>query len=137
MTQPKITVQSLVAAELPKVWAYYTQPQHITQWNFAHPSWHCPSASNEVRVGGKYFARMEPRDGGFGFDFEAIYLYVQDLEQFTYEFGGRQATVLFKEMDGKTEVTVTFDPEDENLLELQREGWQAILDNFKSYAENN
>ncbi len=137
MTPTKITVQTLITADLPKVWSFYTGPEHITQWNFAHPSWCCPAATNDLCVGGKYFARMEAKDGSFGFDFEAIYLDVQDLEQFTYEFGGRQATVEFKKKDELVEVTVTFDPEQENSLELQRDGWQAILDSFKNYVESN
>ena len=137
MPSQKIIVQSLISADLPKVWSFYTGPEYITQWNFAHPSWHCPAASNDLRVGGKYFARMEPRDGGFGFDFEAVYLEVKEHEEFTYEFGGRQARVEFKEKGDRVEVIVTFDPEDENVLELQQQGWQAILDNFKNFVENN
>ncbi|MBC6368517.1 SRPBCC family protein [Algoriphagus sp. AK58] len=135
MTHPKITVQALVSAPLATVWERYTQPEHITQWNFAHPSWHCPSASNDLQVGGRYFARMEAKDGSFGFDFEAVYLEIVPMKSYSYEFGGRVCQVEFKEMDGKTEVKVTFDPETENSLELQQNGWQAILDNFKNYAE--
>lgn len=135
MSLPTITVQALVSSPLEKVWEKYTQPEHITQWNFAHESWHCPAASNDMQVGGKYFARMEARDGSFGFDFEAVYLDVQPLKSYSYEFGGRVCQVEFQEIDGQTEVKVTFDPETENSLELQQNGWQAILDNFKKYAE--
>ncbi|MCU0400115.1 MAG: SRPBCC domain-containing protein [Algoriphagus sp.] len=135
MSNPKITVQALVSAPLATVWERYTHPDHITQWNFAHESWHCPAASNDMQVGGKYFARMEARDGSFGFDFEAVYLDIKPLISYSYEFGGRVCQVEFQEKDGKTAVTVTFDPETENSLELQQNGWQAILDNFKSYAE--
>lgn len=80
-------------------------------------------------------ARMEAKDGSYGFDFEAVYLEINHEQNFTYEFGGRLATVVFKEADGQTEVTVTFDPETENSLELQRQGWQSILDNFRTYCE--
>ncbi len=135
MPLPAITVQALISAPISKVWERYTQPEHITQWNFAHESWHCPAASNDMRVGGRYFARMEARDGSFGFDFEAVYLEIKPMESFSYEFGGRIAKVEFVETEGTTQVKITFDPETENSIELQREGWQAILTNFKSYAE--
>lgn len=135
MSLPKITIQALVSAPLATVWERYTQPEHITKWNFAHESWHCPAASNDMQVGGKYFARMEAKDGSFGFDFEAIYLDISPLKSYSYEFGGRICQVGFQEIDGKTEVKVTFDPETENSLELQQNGWQSILDNFKNYAE--
>ncbi len=137
MEQIKITVQALIHAELNKVWDYYTQPGHITQWNFADPSWHCPTATNDLKVGGVYRARMEAKDGSFGFDFEAVYTEIHHGESFVYEFGGRQASVVFNEQNGQTEVTVTFDPETENPIELQKNGWQAILNNFKKYTETN
>lgn len=132
----KIVVASRVSAPKNKVWEVYTQPQHIVGWNFADPSWHCPHAENDLRTGGRYTARMEARDGSYGFDFEAIYTEVNLGERFTYEFGGRFATVDFKEAEGQTEVTVTFDPENENPVELQRQGWQSILNNFKAYCES-
>jgi len=135
MTQEKITVTAKVLADKQKVWDYYTQPEHITKWNFADPSWHCPTASNDMQVGGQYVARMEAKDGSFGFDFVAVYTKINPGENFTYEFGGRLATVEFKETNGYTIITVTFDPETENSIELQRNGWQAILDNFKKYTE--
>jgi len=132
----KITVQTTVAVDLEKAWDAYTRPEHITQWNFADPSWHCPQAINDLRVGGRYHARMEAKDGSYGFDFEAVYTDVQPGIQFTYEFGGRRATVLFQTHDNLTEVSVVFDPETENALELQRNGWQAILDNYRKHTES-
>lgn len=137
MTKEKITVKAVVAAGKQKVWDYYTMPEHITQWNFADPSWHCPSASNDLKIGGRYVARMEAKDGSFGFDFEVTYTDVKEGEYLTYEFGGRMAHVTFTELNGKTEVCVVFDPEDENSIELQKNGWQAILNNFKTYTEAN
>ena len=131
----KLIVRAEVAASKEKVWNLYTQPEHITRWNFAHPSWHCPSASNDLRVGGRYLARMEAVDGSFGFDFDAIYTEVIPHERFTYEFEGRIAVVEFISHGETTEVLITFDPETENPIEMQQQGWQAILDNFKSYAE--
>lgn len=135
MENDKITIQTAIAADKEKVWDYYTLPEHVTGWNFADPSWHCPSASNDLRPGGKYVARMEARDGSFGFDFEAVYLDIQLHDHFTYEFGGRQATVTFKESGDSTVVTVSFDPETEHPVEMQKNGWQAILNNFKKYVE--
>ncbi len=133
----KITLKTTVLAGKQKVWDYYTQPVHITKWNFADPSWHCPTATNDLKVGGRYVARIEAKDGSFGFDFDAVYTDINKGENFTYEFGGRFATVEFKETNGQTEVTIKFDPETENSIDLQRQGWQAILDNFKKYTETN
>lgn len=133
----KITVTALVNASSDKTWECYTSPEHITQWNFADPSWHCPRATNDMRVGGTYNARMEAKDGSFGFDFEAVYTEIEDGKHFSYEFGGRNATVAFTPQGDQTEVTVTFDPESENPVEMQQAGWQMILNNFKSYTESN
>ena len=107
-------------------------------WNFADPSWHCPSATNDLTVGGRYVARMEAKVGSFGFDFDAVYTDVAHEERITYTFGGRYATISFVEDvedSGTTEVTISFDPETEHPIELQREGWQAILNTFKHYTE--
>lgn len=136
MQSEKITVRALVKANKQKVWNYYTQAQHIVNWNFADPSWHCPDASNDLRVGGLYRARMEAKDASFGFDFEAIYTMVNPGEGFSYQFGDRYATVELKGIDGHTEITVVFDPETENPHELQQKGWQSILDNFARYTES-
>lgn len=136
MQTNKITVQALVRANREKAWRYYTQPQHITQWNFADASWHCPYASSNLTPGGQYVARMEARDGSAGFDFEATFTEIVPEENFTYVFGGRYATIEFElQDDDHTVVTVTFDPETENSHELQQHGWQAILNNYKQYTE--
>ena len=131
----KITIKAIISADKQKVWDYYTQPEHITKWNFADTSWHCPSASNDLKIGGRYFARMEARDGSFGFDFEAVYSEISMGNNFSYGLGERNVRVEFKELIKQTEVTVSFDPETENPIELQRNGWQAILNNFKNYTE--
>jgi uncharacterized protein YndB with AHSA1/START domain len=137
MKREKIQVRTSVMADKQKVWDYYTSPEHITQWNFAHPSWHCPSASNNMKIGGRYVARMEARDGSSGFDFDAIYTEIIILESFIYQFGDRFAKIEFNNMNNQTEVIITFDPETENSIELQKNGWQAILNNFKEYVESN
>jgi uncharacterized protein YndB with AHSA1/START domain len=133
----QIIVSALIDKEVKQVWDSYTNPKHIIHWNFADPSWHCPNAVNDLRIGGKYIARMEARDGSFGFDFECTYTNIIEGEEFSYDFGDRKARVQFKNLDKQTEITVSFDPEDENSLELQQNGWQAILNNFKKYTETN
>ena len=134
----QITIDAKVNAPIEKVWDYYTKPEHITKWNFASDDWECPSASNDLRAGGKYIARMQAKDGSFGFDFEAIYDDIINNEKIAYTMtDGRQATVSFHNLGDKTGVTVTFDAETENPIEMQRDGWQSILNNFKKYAEKN
>ena len=130
-------VSVVVDAPTLKVWDYYTNPMHIVHWNFADPSWHCPSAENEMVVGGKYQARMEARDGSMGFDFIAHYTMIKMGECFEYEFGDRKAMVVFNTLEDGTEVVVTFDPETTHSVELQKAGWQSILNNFKFYTESN
>jgi uncharacterized protein YndB with AHSA1/START domain len=138
MTKEKITVQAEVSADIKKVWEYYTSPEHITKWNFASDDWHCPSASNNLKPGGKYSARMESKDGKFGFDFEAVYDEVVEEEKIIYTMlDGRKAEVIFNKRSDKTEVIITFDAESEHPVEMQRDGWQAILNNFKKYTEAN
>lgn len=133
----KITVSALIHADVEKVWDYYTNPKHIVNWNFADPSWHCPNATNDMEIGGTYKARMEAKDGSFGFDFEAIYTEIEEGKGFTYEFGGRKASVTFNPQDQQTELTIIFDPETQNPIEMQQQGWQSILNNFKNYTETN
>ena len=137
MNATKITVQATVAADAKKAWEYYTRPEHITKWNFASDDWQCPRVENDMRVGGKYSARMEAKDGSWGFDFEAIYSEINDGKSFSYGMGGRDVTVNFEAKGDSTLVTVTFDAETENPIEMQQQGWQAILDNYKKYTENN
>jgi len=132
----KITVTATINADAKKVWDYYNNPKHIINWNFADPSWHCPTATNDMKIGGTYKARMEAKDKSFGFDFEAVYTDIKDGKEFTYGFGGRTCTVKFNELNDHTEVIVSFDPESENPIEMQKAGWQAILNNFKSYTES-
>ncbi len=133
----KITVGTIVAAPPQTVWEFWTAPQHITQWNFASDDWQCPRAENDLRVGGKLCSRMEAKDGSFGFDFEAVYDEVVAQQKIAYTMGdGRRAVTVFESEGGKTKVTTTFDAEGTHSLEMQQGGWQAILDNFKKYAES-
>ena len=138
METTKITIQARISANRQKVWDYYTQASHITKWNFASPDWHCPSASNDMRNGGKYTAHMEAKDGSFGFEFEATYIEITENQKFVYVMpDGREVSVSMNEDNHVTNITVCFDAETENHVDLQRAGWQAILNNFKNYVENN
>lgn len=132
----KIVVMNSVAKDPDKVWELYTSPEHIVNWNFASDDWCCPKASNDLRVGGKMNSRMEAKDGSFGFDFEGIYEEVVPASKLTYALGdGRRVITVFERDEKGTKVTTTFDAETTHSIEMQRGGWQAILDNFKKYAE--
>lgn len=134
----QIHIEAIVKSPLDKVWTYWTQPEHITKWNFASPDWQCPSASNDLRVRGKYVARMEAKDGSFGFDFEAIYDEVISQKKLTYTlWDGRKVTTSFDLLADKTKVTTVFEAEAQNPAEMQKQGWQSILNNFKNYVEEN
>lgn len=133
-----ITVENTINAPVEKVWDYWTKPEHITKWNNASDDWHTPRAENDLRTGGSFSSRMEARDGSMGFDFGGVYDEVRNNEYIEYTMGdGRKVMVTFSGDGTSTKVTETFDPETTNSIELQRGGWQAILDNFKKYTENN
>jgi uncharacterized protein YndB with AHSA1/START domain len=131
-----ITVKTTVNAGIEKVWNYFTAPQHIIKWNHASDDWHSPKAENDLRKGGKFNYRMEAKDGSFGFDFEGSYDEVKPNEKIAYTIGdGRKVEVIFLEKNNETEVITRFEAEQTNSIDMQRGGWQAILDNFKKYAE--
>jgi uncharacterized protein YndB with AHSA1/START domain len=135
-SKTEITITALINAPLEKVWRLWTSPEAIQQWNFASPDWHCPKAENDLRVGGKLSSRMEARDGSFGFDFTLIYDEVKDLEKVALTMeDGRKTSTWFEGQGSQTKVTTTFDAETENPVELQKEGWQSILNNFKNFTE--
>ncbi|HTH57553.1 MAG TPA: SRPBCC family protein [Cyclobacteriaceae bacterium] len=137
-TAKTITVEANVKAPVEKVWHLWTEPVHITKWNNASDDWHTPSAANDLRVGGKFSARMEAKDGSFGFDFGGVYNTVEVNREIAYTIGdGRKVRVLFTKQGDTTHVSETFEAENQNPLEMQRGGWQAILDNFKKYTERN
>jgi uncharacterized protein YndB with AHSA1/START domain len=137
-TSNMITVEALVKAPLQKVWSYYNEAAHIVHWNFAADSWHCPKSDLDLRVGGRFSSTMSAKDGSFSFDFWGTYDEVNEHSHVAYTMGdGRKATVDFLADGFATKVTVCFEMETENSEELQRGGWQAILDNFKKYTEAN
>ena len=131
-----ITIEATINALVEKVWEFWTQPEHITLWNFASPDWHSPWAKRDLRVGGKFSSRMEAKDGSFGFEFEGVFTVVNLNKRIEYTmFDNRKAIVVFENQANATRVIETFDAENINSIELQRGGWQAILNNFKEYAE--
>jgi uncharacterized protein YndB with AHSA1/START domain len=132
----QITVSATVNAPVSKVWRAYTTPSDIMKWNAASEEWHTTRSAVDLRAGGAFCSRMEAKDGSFGFDFAGTYTNVVENSLIEYEFGGRSARVSFIETDEKTDVTVTFGSEDSHTVEQQRQGWQAILDNFRKYVES-
>lgn len=135
-TKQAITVETNVNAPIAKVWESWTLPQHITKWNQASDDWHTPYAENDCRTGGKFKSTMAAKDGSVSFDFEGVYSFVIPQERIEYAMAdGRTVKVIFQGNGNQTKVTETFDPESENSLELQRGGWQAILNSFKKYTE--
>ena len=133
-----IKIDIAILAPVQKVWDYFNKPEHIVNWNFASGDWHCPTATNDLRVGGKLETRMEAKDGSFGFDFVGIYDEIIPLKLIRYYLeDGRKVEIQFEKMDeNTTKVIETFDPEVQNSREMQREGWYAILNNFHKYTEN-
>ena len=131
----KITVETTVAAPITEVWRAYTTPDDIKQWNAASDDWHTTAATVDLRAGGAFSSRMEAKDGSMGFDFAGTYTNVVEHERIEYEFGGRKAEIEFTPGPKGVAVRVTFDSEETHSVDQQREGWQAILDNFARHVE--
>jgi len=133
-----ITVEALVNAPVEKVWKHWTAPEHITKWCQASDDWHVPYAENDVRAGGKFKTTMAAKDGSMSFDFEGSYTNVVPNKILEYAIGdGREVKVVFEAQGNQTRVTETFEAESLNPVDMQRAGWQAILDNLKQYSETN
>ena len=133
----QITVLTIINAPVEKVWESFTHPEHIIEWNFATPEWHCPKAEIDLKPGGKFNYRMEAKDGSFGFDFGGTYDEVRQNEKLLYHLDDdRKVEVTFFENKGKTTVTESFDPDKQHPAEMQQQGWQAILENLKKYVES-
>ena len=136
MTSQQITVGTTIEAPIQRVWEAYTTPADITRWHFASDDWCCPSAEADLKVGGIYKARMEAKDGSFGFDFEAVYREVEPCKAIALAMSdGRKMRTTFEAAGEGTKVTTVFDAETQNSMEMQRDGWQAILDNFGAYVQ--
>lgn len=134
-----ITLEITILKPITKVWEFFTDPEHITQWNFANDTWTCSNAENDLQIGGAFNYRMEAKDESFGFDFKGIYDEVAPFEKIKYHLDdGRKVKVLFERIDETTtKVTEIFEPDLEQPAEMQREGWYSILDNFHKHVENN
>jgi uncharacterized protein YndB with AHSA1/START domain len=135
-TKKTITIQAVINAPVEKVWQFYTKPEHIMQWNHASDDWHSPRAENDLKPGGKFNYRMEAKDGSSGFDFYGTYEKIKTNELIDYTIGdGRKVMVTFSEKKQEIHVEIKFEAESTHSIEMQRNGWQAILDNFKKYVE--
>lgn len=131
----KITVETVVKAPIAKVWSAYTAPGDILKWNTASDDWHTTKSTVDLRVGGAFTSRMEAKDGSFGFDFAGTYTRIVPNELIEYSFGDRAGKVEFVPDASGVTVRVTFDAEAQNPVEQQRQGWQAILNNFAKHVE--
>ena len=132
----KITVDTEVAASPKQVWDAWVTPDHITKWNFAIDEWCCPRAEIDLKIGGKFKYRMEAKDGSFGFDFEGVFTKVAPQQSLYFNLGDdRLVTIEFQQTANGTRVAETFEAEDENSAEQQKQGWQSILNNFKKHVE--
>ena len=133
-----ITVENTINAPVEKVWELWTKPEHIIKWNNASEDWHTPHAENDLRPGGSFVSRMEAKDGSMGFDFGGVYDEVRNNEYIGYTMDdGRKVKISFSTGGNKTKVVESFEAENTNSVELQKGGWQAILNNFKEYTEAN
>lgn len=136
MSQP-IKVSAFVNADKKRVWDCFILPEHVKKWNFAIPEWHCPNAENDLREGGRFSYRMEAKDGSAGFDFSGTYDVVAIGKELRYTLDdGRKVSVTLEEDLNGTLITETFEADAQNPLEMQQQGWQNILDNFKQYTES-
>lgn len=133
-----ITVETLVNAPVEKAWKFFSEPEHITQWAFASDDWHAPYADNDLRKDGKFKTTMAAKDGSFSFDFEGVYTNVVPNKVVEYAMSdGRKVKVDFEADGNSTRIRETFDPETENPIDMQRAGWQAILENYRRHVESN
>lgn len=131
-----IKVEVIVDAAVEEAWNHYLNPESVKGWNFASDDWCCPVAENEVKEGGRFVYRMEAKDGSFGFDFSGTFVTIQTnmaLEILLDD--NRKVRLSFEAKGTKTRVTEVFEAENQNPVELQQQGWQAILNNYKRFVE--
>ena len=132
----KISVQGHTRLGIQLAWEAWTKPEHVVNWTFASPDWHSPQANSDLKEGGRFLTRMEAKDGSTGFDFEGTFLQVKEPFLLEYRMDdGREALITFESSPDGTLVSETFDPEDIHPPEMQKQGWQAIMDNFIRYTE--
>jgi uncharacterized protein YndB with AHSA1/START domain len=131
-----LSIEARVSLPVQQVWDFWTKPEHIVKWNYAGDDWHCPTAENDLKPGGRFSSRMEAKDGSFGFDFWGTYQEVELLKRISSVLGDKRTVhTNFFEENGETRIVETFEAEGENALEMQQQGWQMILNNFRKYAE--
>lgn len=131
-----ITIEALINAPIEQVWKYWNTPEHVVKWNAASNDWHTPKAENDFRKGGKFIYRMEAKDGSFGFDFGGVYEEVKTNETISFRMDdGRSVKITFAKIGNTTKIVESFEAESTNPIEMQKNGWQSILNNFKKYAE--
>lgn len=133
-----ITVEAVVKSPVEKVWETWTNPEDIVHWNYASNDWHCPKAQNNLVVCGHFNYLMSAVDSSVSFEFTGTYTHIDKFKEINYELDdNRQVQIIFEKLsDTSTRVTEIFESETENSEKLQKEGWQAILNNFKNYTEN-
>ena len=133
-----ITVETKINAPIKKVWSYWTEPKHITQWCHASDDWYAPYAENDLRVDGKFRTTMAAKDGSVSFDFEGVYTRILEYKAIEYTInGGRKVRISFSMLNNEIKMIESFEAESVHPFEIQKDGWQAILDNFKKYTEVN
>lgn len=138
IAKTSIIVETNILAPIEVVWQYFTDPEHLVHWNNASPNWHTPKAENDLQVGGKFSYTMAAKDGSFSFDFWGIYDTIKENQLLEYTLGDdRKVSVSFISVGDDSKIVETFEAESQNTVELQKSGWQAILDNFKKYVEEN
>jgi uncharacterized protein YndB with AHSA1/START domain len=132
----EIMVTTNIKGPLTMVWKCWNESNHVQNWNFASSDWHCPTAESDFTIGGEFHYMMAAKDGSFSFDFWGTFMNIQEEKSIEIILGdGRKMSVLFEGVEEETIITEIFEPEEINSIELQKGGWQAILDNFKKYAE--
>lgn len=132
-----VTIETVVNAPIEKVWEHWNSPESIKSWCFATEEWHAPAAENDLKEGGRFKTRMEAKDGSFGFDFGGAYTQVKTNERIEYVMDdGRKVQITFETVPGGTKVVEKFEAEGTNSVDMQKAGWQAILDNFRKYTES-
>ncbi|MBR7746099.1 SRPBCC family protein [Undibacterium baiyunense] len=131
-----ITVETIIAAPIAKVWTLYNAPEHIKNWNAASDDWHTTASTVDLREGGQFSSRMEAKDGSMGFDFAGTFTKIVEHKLIEYTFGDRKATIQFADSEDGVKLDITFEAETTYSPEQQQQGWQAILNNFKRYVES-
>ena len=136
-SRKKIMVQCITSAPVEKVWKYFSEPKHIVNWNFASDDWYCPQAENDLTTGGTFNYVMAEKNGTKQFEFKGTFTDIipDKLIKYTIE-DGREVTVVFSKQGYETEIILTFEAENNNTMDDQQSGWQAILNNFKAYCED-